>query len=76
MPSLTLGEIADEKRRQEIAQLRDYYAELNKLNTVAYRITTANREFCDKWVIPQIGLFAATPASLPVKYRKFSRDAL
>jgi Zn-dependent protease with chaperone function len=76
VPSLTLGEIADERRRQEIAQLRDYFAELTKLNTVAYRITTANREFCDKWVIPQIGLFAATPASLPSKYRKFSREAL
>jgi Zn-dependent protease with chaperone function len=76
VPSLTLGEIADEKRRQEIAQLRDYYAELTKLNTVAYRITTANREFCDKWVIPQLGLFTATPQSLPSKYRKFSREAL
>jgi Zn-dependent protease with chaperone function len=76
VPSLTLGEIADEKRRQEIAQLRDYFSELSKLNTVAYRVTTANREFCDKWVIPQIGLFAATPASLPSKYRKFSREAL
>jgi Zn-dependent protease with chaperone function len=76
VPSLTLGDIAAEKRRQEIAQLRDYFAELTKLNTVAYRITTANREFCDKWVIPQIGLFAATPASLPSKYRKFSREAL
>lgn len=76
VPSLTLGEIADEKRRQEIAQLRDYFAELNKLNTVAYRITTANREFCDKWVIAQLGLFAATPTSLPSKYRKFSREAL
>jgi Zn-dependent protease with chaperone function len=75
VPSLTLGEIADERRRQEIAQLRDYFAELNKLNTVAYRITTANHEFCDKWVIPKIGLFAATPASLPSKYRKFSREA-
>jgi Zn-dependent protease with chaperone function len=76
VPSLTLGEIADEKRRQEIAQLRDYYAELTKLNTVAYRVTTANREFCDKWVIAQVGLFAATPSSLPSKYRKFSREAL
>lgn len=76
VPSLTPGDIADEKRRQEIAQLRDYYAELNKLNTVAYRITTANREFCKYWVIPQLGMFAATPASLPSKYRKFSREAL
>jgi hypothetical protein len=76
VPSLTPGDIADEKRRQEIAQLRDYYAELNKLNTVAYRVTTANREFCKYWVIPQLGMFAATPASLPSKYRKFSREAL
>jgi len=76
VPSLTPSDIADEKRRQEIAQLRDYYAELNKLNTVAYRITTANREFCKYWVIPQLGMFAATPASLPSKYRKFSREAL
>jgi Zn-dependent protease with chaperone function len=76
VPSLTLGDIADERRRQEIAQLRDYFAELNKLDTVAYRITTANREFCNKWVIPQLGLFAVTPTSLPSKYRKFSREAL
>lgn len=76
VPSLTLGDIAAEKHRQEIAQLRDYFAELTRLNTVAYRVKTANREFCDKWVIPQIGLFAATPASLPSKYRKFSREAL
>ncbi len=76
VPSLTLGEIADERRRQEIGQFRDYFAELTKINTVAYRITTANREFCDKWVIPQMGLFAATPTSLPSKYRKFSREAL
>ncbi len=76
VPSLTLGEIAEEKRRQEIAQLRDYFAELTKLNTVAYRVTTANREFCEKWVIPQLGMFVATPPSLPSKYRKFSREAL
>lgn len=76
VPTLTLGEIAEERRRQEIAQLRDYFAELNKLHSVAYRITTANREYCDKWVIPQIGMFAATPTSLPSKYRKFSREAL
>ena len=64
------------KHRQEIAQLRDYYAQLNKLNTVAYRITTANREFCKKWVVAQLGMTATTPQSLPSKYRKFSHEAL
>jgi Zn-dependent protease with chaperone function len=73
---MTLDEIATERRRQEIAQLRDYYAQLHRLDTVAYRIRTANREFCKKWLIPHIGLFATTPESLPYKYRKFSAEAL
>jgi Zn-dependent protease with chaperone function len=76
VPSMTLDDIAAERRRQEIAQLRDYYAQLRRLDTVAYRIRTANREFCKKWLIPHIGLFAATPESLPLKYRKFSAEAL
>ncbi len=76
MPSLTLGDIADERRRQEIAQLRDYFAQLNKLNTVAYRIVTANRAFCKTWVVAQLGMVATTPQSLPGRYRKFSREAL
>ena len=76
VPSLTLDEIAKERRHQEIVQLQDYFAQLNKLNTVAYRITTANREFCKKWVVAQLGMVAATPQSLPSKYRKFSREAL
>jgi Zn-dependent protease with chaperone function len=73
---MTLDEIATERRRQEIAQLRDYYAQLHRLDTVAYRIRVANRDFCKKWLIPHLGLFAATPESLPYKYRKFSAEAL
>ena len=76
VPSLTLDDIAAERRRQEIAQLRDYFAQLHRLDTVAYRVRTANREFCKSWVIPHIGLFAATPESMPSKYRKFSPEAL
>jgi membrane-associated protease RseP (regulator of RpoE activity) len=76
VPSLTLDEIAAERRRQEIAQLRDYFTQVHRLDTVAYRIVTANREFCKKWLIAQIGMTAATPQSLPSKYRKFSAEAL
>ncbi|MEI9804291.1 MAG: M48 family metallopeptidase [Pseudolabrys sp.] len=60
----------------EIAQLRDYYSQLHRLNTVAYRIVTANREYCDKWLVAQTGMVAATPQSLPHKYQKFSVEAL
>jgi Zn-dependent protease with chaperone function len=76
VPSITLDDIAAERRRQEIAQLRDYYEQLHRLDTVAFRILTANRDACNKWVIAQTGMIAATPQSLPSKYRKFSAEAL
>jgi Zn-dependent protease with chaperone function len=76
LPALSRDEIAAEKRKQEIAQLRDYYAQLHKLDTVAFRIATANREFCKDWVSAQIGLYAATPKSLPRKFHSFSAEAL
>jgi hypothetical protein len=63
------------RRRQEIAQLRDYFSQLHRVNTVAYRVVTANREYCDKWLIAQPGMVAATPQSLPRKYQKFSAEA-
>ena len=56
--------------------MRDYYAQLHRLDTVAFRIRTANRADCKEWVAGQIGLLAHTPASLPRKYRSFSAEAL
>ena len=73
--------IAGRRRRrrappEEIAQLRDYYAQLHRLDTVAFRIRTANRADCKEWVAGQIGLLALSPQSLPRKYRTFSAEAL
>ena len=76
IPKSSKDDIAAERRRQEIAQLQDYYAQIHRLDTVAYHIVTANREFCKQWLIAQIGLFAATPQSMPSKYRKFSAETL
>lgn len=76
LPDLPADEIAAEKRRQQIAQVRDYYAQLNRLDTVAFRIRSANVADCNGWVTPQIGLLAATPNSLPRRYRSFSAEAL
>jgi len=76
IPTLAADDVAAEKRRQEITQLRDYYAQLHRLDTVAYRIGTANRADCKEWVSAQIGLLATTPQSLPRKYRSFSAEAL
>ena len=76
VPALLPDDIATERRKQETAQLRDYFAQLQRLDTVAFRIGTANRADCKKWVAAQIGLLAVTPQSLPRKYKSFSAEAL
>ncbi|MBI3702633.1 MAG: M48 family metalloprotease [Rhizobiales bacterium] len=75
-PALPADEVAAERRRQEIAQMRDYYAQLHRLDTVAFRIRTANSADCKGWVTGHLGLLAATPRSLPRKYHSFSAEAL
>ena len=76
LPSLPPDEIAAEKRRQEIDQLRDYFAQFNRLHNVAFRIRVANSDDCKDRAWAQIGLTAGTVASLPRKYRSFSHEAL
>ena len=75
-PDLPADDVAAERRRQEIAQLRDYYAQLRRLDTVAFRIRTANSADCKERVSGQIGLLAVTPRSLPRKFQSFSAEAL
>jgi Zn-dependent protease with chaperone function len=76
LPNLPKDAIAAEARKQQIAQLRKYYGELHRVDSVAFRIRTANAEFCNGWVSAQIGLYAATPRSLPRKYRSYTAEAL
>ena len=76
LPSLSPEDVAVEKRRQEIAQLRDYYAQLHRVDRVAFRIRTANRDDCGEAVAAQIGLLAVSPQSLPQRMRSFSSEAL
>jgi hypothetical protein len=76
LPDLPKDEVEAERRTQQIAQIRDYYAQLHLVDTVAFRIRTANKADCKDWVSAQIGLYAVTPQSLPRKYRSFVREAL
>lgn len=76
LPALPADEVKAEQRLEQITHIRKYYDELHRVDTVAFRIRTANREFCDGWESAQIGLYAATPQSLPVRYRSYSREAL
>jgi len=76
LPQLSADDIAAEQRIQQIAHIRKYYSELHRVDTIAFRIRTANRADCRGWESPQIGLYAVTPQSLPRKYRSYSREAL
>jgi Zn-dependent protease with chaperone function len=76
LPQLPKTEVEAEQRLEQIAQMRDYYAQLHLVDTVAFRIRTANKTDCKKWVSAQIGLYAVTPQSLPRRYRSFAREAL
>lgn len=76
LPPLSKDDIAAELRKQQVAQIRKYYGELHRVDSVAFRIRTANVADCKGWVSAQIGLYAATPRSLPKKYQSFSAEAL
>ena len=76
LPDLSEDAIEAEKRIEQIAHIRKYYDELHRVDTIAFRIRTANRADCRGWESAQIGLFAVTPQSLPRKYRSYSREAL
>jgi beta-barrel assembly-enhancing protease len=76
LPALPDDEVRAEQRIEQLAHIRKYYGELHRVDTVAFRIRTANRADCRGWESAQIGLYAATPQSLPRKYQSYSREAL
>jgi Zn-dependent protease with chaperone function len=76
LPPLPSAEVEIERRKQQVDQIRDYFAQLNRLHNIAFRIRVANRDDCKNWTWAQIGLDAGTVASLPRKYRSFSHEAL
>jgi hypothetical protein len=75
LPDLPKSEIAAEQRKEQIDQIHDYYAALDRVDDVGFHIRVSNREFC-KNTAAQIGLYAATVQSLPRKYRSYSHETL
>jgi len=76
LPPLPSAEVEAERRKQQIEQIRDYFAQLSRLDNVAFRLRVANRDDCKNWAWAQIGLNAGTVTSLPRKYRSFSHETL
>ena len=75
LPDLPADAVEAEHRLQQIAEMREYYTQLARVDTVAFRIRVANREFCEN-VGAQAGMFVATVQSLPRKYRSYANEAL
>lgn len=75
LPALPQNEIDAELKRQQLAHIREYYAQVHRLDTVAFRLRVANRKDCES-TAPLLGLEATTPHSLPRKYRAFAHEAL
>jgi beta-barrel assembly-enhancing protease len=76
LPPLPSDEIEVERRKQQTDHVRDYFAQLSRLHSVAFRLRVANRDDCKDWAWAQIGLDAGTVASLPRRYRSVTHDAL
>lgn len=76
VPDLPKDAVAAEQRAQQIAQLRKYYSERHRVDSVAFRIRTANVADCKDRIAAQIGLTAATPRSLPRRYQSYASEAL
>lgn len=76
LPALDAKAVEAEQRREQIAQMRSYYAGLRRVDNVAFQLRVANVEFCKKKVSAQIGVYAVTPQSLPQHFRAFASEAL
>lgn len=76
LPDLPKDIVAAEQRAQQIAQLRKYYSERHRVDSIAFRIRTANVADCKDRIAAQIGLTAATPRSLPRRYQSYTSEAL
>jgi len=76
LPPLPSDEVEAERRKEQIDQIRNYFAQLSRLHNVAFRLRVANRDDCKNRAWAQIGLDAGTVASLPRKYRSFTHEAL
>jgi Zn-dependent protease with chaperone function len=76
LPPLAPAEIEAEQRKQQIDQVRDYFAQRGRLHDVAFRVRAANHRDCENRVQADIGLSAGTVESLPRKFRSFAHEAL
>ena len=74
-PDLPADEVKAERHLQQVAQIKDYFGALARLDNVAFHIRVANRQYCERMSV-QLGLLAFSVKGLPRKYRSFSAEAL
>jgi hypothetical protein len=75
-PEIPPGEIFSERRRQQVLQIHTYYAQLARLNKVAYRIAQAGRADCKDQLTYDFGFSSVAPNDLPERFRHLAIEAL
>jgi predicted Zn-dependent protease len=75
LPRVPPDAVEAEHRNEQVAQIRDYYGQLARVENIGFHLRVANAEFC-KAIAAQLGMHAATVESLPRKYRSYSNEAL
>jgi beta-barrel assembly-enhancing protease len=75
-PTVSAGETADERLRQQVFQIQKREADLARLGTVAYRMELANRTDCGEKVAPRWGFTAAASPDLPADVQTAAVEAL
>jgi hypothetical protein len=69
IPGVTADEVANEKRQQQIFQVRTAQAQATRLHNVGYRLSLANRDDCRDSVAPRIGIRILSSADVPAAVR-------
>lgn len=76
IPTVSAGETADEKLRQQVFQIQKNEADLARVGTVAYRLKLANVADCGEKVGPHWGFNAAAAPDLPPDVQTAAIEAL
>jgi hypothetical protein len=76
IPDISPGEVASEHRKQQVLQIHAYYAQLARLNKIAYRIAQAGRADCKQELTYDFGFSTVAPNDLPERFRHLAIEAL
>jgi hypothetical protein len=70
------AELESERRKQQVLIVQTYYAQLARLNKVAYRIANAGHTDCKQELTYDLGFATVAPNDLPRRFKQLAVEAL